>query len=879
MRRNDDILSNVLAANIKSNNIESSWLDLLIKNQRILIGCIYRQPTDNKFITNFDQLMDSICMKRKNLILIGDFNYDLSNQLDNLSNQARNFRNILYMHNLVNIIEKPTRVTDVSSTTIDLIITSQNPVGPKITKSGTHSPGISDHDLIYTVLELAKPRRTPTLIKKRKCLNERELLNTFENFPWQVLNVFDDVNDTLYFWEKSYHEICNMYIKESTLKIRSQSKPWINTEIRKNLNKRFKLLLKARKTAKPSTEWKKYREQRNLCTNLIRKAESNYWQEKFSNTNSVKSFWKIVAEYQGKKTHKQIGTLLDSSNNPITHDTNKANLLNAYYSTVGEKMQSIEIDKSNKQIYRITPTCSTIDLSYSLYKRAFSTAIKPEKAPGSDCISPKLLKSVGPECGLYSVIKQSISQGCFPDSWKIGKVTCIYKKGSHSKPENYRPITLLSVASKVLEKIILTSLQTHITNHNLISEHQWGFRSGRSTESILLHMTEKWNKALDEGKVIGVLFVDFKKAFDCVPHDVLFKKLQAQGITGDFYNTLKSYLDKRHQFTTVNSCKSNLEPVKNGVPQGSLLGPQLFSSDVNDLPDDLTESETDMFADDTTSYSIRESHQEAFKAVQTTLVEIQDWSLRNGFGIHTSVGKTEIMFISKKRFIGPLPNFTLKGESIEVSSRVKCLGLTIDNNLTWSDHVLNSMKNFRSKLKKLLQMRYLHHSSLKEIYFKGILPSVLYGIAIWGGCSTHLMEKVNEIHIKAARFICKIKKRVPSPQVLDKAGWHKLDWYYKRRVLCITHQLYHNDSCLSSLVQKRTERRSLRNNLVVTQPSFRYVKYKLSFRYRAAILWNNIQDCVKNKRYDDFKVFIKNNSHILNNISIEKDYSGKIIIR
>jgi hypothetical protein len=400
---------------------------------------------------------------------------------------------------------------------------------------------------------------------------------------------------------------------------------------------------------------------------MVRKAEAEHWKNKFANSDSVKSFWKLVADFQGKNTHTKIGTLIDANGNAVTNDYNKANLLNHHFATVGERMCAPKIDKGNQHIYRVTPTCPELEFSYEIYKEAFSKSIKPGKAAGMDKISPKYLNAIGPDSsGLYHVIKQSIAQRCFPTTWKIGKVSCLHKKGKSSDCHNYRPITLLSVASKVLERVILSQINNHIDSNNLMSNHQWGFRSGRSTESILLHIVEKWNKALDEGKIIGVLFIDFKKAFDSVPHGLLMKKLQAMGISGSLYSILEDYLRDRKQLTIVNGHKSNPEHVNYGVPQGSLLGPRLFSIDVNDLPEKVESANTEMFADDAIPSCIRDSLQDAFSNMYKIIEEVGIWSCLNGFSVHTDKGKTKVMFLSRKSFIGPLPNFTLYSISIQV---------------------------------------------------------------------------------------------------------------------------------------------------------------------------------------------------------------------
>jgi len=178
-----------------------------------------------------------------------------------------------------------------------------------------------------------------------------------------------------------------------------------------------------------------------------------------------------------------------------------------------------------------------------------------------------------------------------------------------------------------------------------------------------------------------------------------------------------------------------------------------------------------MFADDSTCFEITDDYADAFKKVNLILSQLKTWADRNGFQIHTDIGKTEIMFIAKSPFVGPLPAFNLGTHFINVTSNVKCLGLTIDNKLTWKAHTSKICKNFNTKLKSLYKMRFLNQINLKEIYFKGILPSILYCIAVWGGCSNVEMQKINRIHIKAARFIQRIKKSVPDHDILDNVNW------------------------------------------------------------------------------------------------------------
>ena len=205
--------------------------------------------------------------------------------------------------------------------------------------------------------------------------------------------------------------------------------------------------------------------------------------------------------------------------------------------------------------------------------------------------------------GLYGIYSKSIATCKFPDNWKLGKVITAFKKGVSSNRENYRPLTMLNLTSKTLENIVCSSIDDHLFDSGVLHPNQWAFQKGISTESLLLLLTETWKKAVDQGNKVGVIFVDFKKAFDTINHNILKDKLQAAGISGPFHEWIESYLTNRRQYVVVNGERSDIK-LEVGVPQGSLLGPRLFVIYVNDLPDSTPLGYIHMFADDTTIYYI-----------------------------------------------------------------------------------------------------------------------------------------------------------------------------------------------------------------------------------------------------------------------------------
>ena len=286
-------------------------------------------------------------------------------------------------------------------------------------------------------------------------------------------------------------------------------------------------------------------------------------------------------------------------------------------------------------------------------------------------------------------------------------------------------------------------------------------------------------------------------------------------------------------------------------------GPDCFSTHVNDMPEETTsdtdveDSELNLFADDSTAYEFGNSVDDTFDKLAETVKNIELYARKNSLTIHP--GKCKILVISKQKFVGPLKAINIYNKPVEVVHSTKCLGVTIDRNLSWEPHISNVCKKFNAKVKKLFKLRIMSTNVLNTIYFQGILPAALYSILIWGS-STHLPD-VNKIHIKAARFIMKIKKDIPDHMVLQHAGWKPIDHYYKRSLACKAYKIYNGLSPdpLNCLLTKSHARKN-RNLFKTELPKFNYVPFKKSFRYRGSNVWNVLSNDLRGKpTFESFK--------------------------
>ena len=342
----------------------------------------------------------------------------------------------------------------------------------------------------------------------------------------------------------------------------------------------------------------------------MRKAESQHFEEIFSNCKSnMKETWKNINNYLGRGKNKNFSfpkqfkmgdTLFDSIENIV-------NGFNDYFTDIGEQLQ-IKIPINKGTIHDFLGTKKPYLFKFRLVGPStmeyYISKIKLKSSVGQDRINNIIIKNCFPAIieVLVHLVNLSISNGVVPPPLKSSRVVPIFKEGNKDDFGNYRPISLISALGKLVEKIVATQLTLFMERSNLFYRHQYGFRKGLDCQQPLVYFSEKIRPSLDKiNKCFSLaVFVDFKKAFDTIPFNLLLEKLNFYGIEGNELKWFKSYLNERYQMVEIDGVKSDNKLVKIGVPQGSILGPLLFLIYINDLPNCVTKSVPFLFADDTT---------------------------------------------------------------------------------------------------------------------------------------------------------------------------------------------------------------------------------------------------------------------------------------
>ena len=327
-----------------------------------------------------------------------------------------------------------------------------------------------------------------------------------------------------------------------------------------------------------------------------------------------------------------------------------------------------------------------------------------------------------------------------------------------------------------MEMYIADLLKAHLETNNLLYPLQSGFRQGHSTQSLLLKLTDSWYKSLDNGDLVGVVFLDISKAFDTINHELLLCKLRARFcLSPSLCQLLRSYLNQRNQVVLSNGSFSVSGDILSGVPQGSILGPILFFMFINDLPAVASSSVTTaLFADDSTFSVPGKDVAQIQTQMNLTLSAVKSWMSQNCLEVNRL--KTKCMLIHSSRRSPPPLNIVFDGSPIEQVSTFKLLGVIVDDNLKWSYHIDYILKSISSNLSLLRRIsRYLPRKALTTFYFSKIASYFNYCSLVWSTCSAMDANRLQLAQNYAARIILKLPKFSSATEARAQLGWHSLE--------------------------------------------------------------------------------------------------------
>ena len=383
------------------------------------------------------------------------------------------------------------------------------------------------------------------------------------------------------------------------------------------------------------------------------------------------------------------------------------------------------------------------------------SGLNSSKSVGPNSIPIALLKILNNELSeiLSKLVNDSFEYGIFPDKLKIARVTPVFKKGSRLNRDNYRPVSVLSIFSKIYKKRMYKRLYNYLEKYDILYSLQFGFREKMSTSQALMSISEMIRKSIDNKEYGCSVFTDPTKAFDTVHHSNLLSKLNHYGIRGIAGDWFRSFITNRKQFVTVNGSNSDLLPITCGVPQGSVLGPLLFLLYINDLPNTSSQLKFHLFADDTSIYYLSRNLSDIESLINTELKSVANWMKANRLSISTS--KTNfILFHSPKNKPRKTLNVKIDGNAINEVQSVKYLGVEFDSNLTWKPHISQLSLKLSKTVGVLSKIRYFVDSDvLVMLYYALIFSFLNYGIETWGLTYPSYLKPISIIQKKCIRIM------------------------------------------------------------------------------------------------------------------------------
>ena len=839
------------------------------KNQ-VNLAVIYRSPNISK--EQDDKLNVQIhqaSKKLKNLVLYGDFNHpeidwENSSCVKCEDHPASKFLHLIQDIRYQQLINEFTHYKpNCRPSLIDLILTNNTDLPSQIK---LYPPlGKSHHTVVLSKLSFKKENFKSERIKKYQLNkgNYSAINLSLSETDWDSLIQAqnEDVNAVWTQISSRLLELRNNFIPVSFIKTQnSPRRPDVlnNSLIHIIRDKRW--LYKKFKRYRSQTNYNNYCLARSRVNFHLRKAKRN---RELIISKDIKSSPKKFYQYIASKTSKKdnIPDLVTNDGLRVKSDIEKANVLNLFFNSVftKEKLDHIpEFEYQVKEDNFVSESSVT-----ELEMKNYLLNLKSEKSPGTDELHPRLLKECASTLArpLKMLFDLTMKTGTIPDDWKRAEIRPIYKKkGKKTDPSNYRPVSLTSVVCKVFEKIIKATLSHHLTSNNLLSPHQFGFISGRCTNTQLLVTLQQWQKYLDNDVPTDIAYMDFRKAFDAVPHERLLYKLNRYGINGKLHNWIRSFLTSRTQYVKINNSKSPEMPVSSGVPQGSVLGPMLFIYYINDLPEVCT-VETKIYADDTKAFTPIKEDNDRIR-LQDTIDKMYEWTDR--WQLHFNETKCKILHVGKHNpkhtyFIGNGNSRTALEETI----LEKDLGILVDPNLNFEEHIEHIIKRANSKKAQILNNFTFRSKKVLTPLFKSLVRPILeYNNTVWVSSYRKQIDLVESVQRSYTKHILEVKK-FPYEERLKRLQLPSLEYRCFRGDLIQTYKIAHNiydKVSVSSLFKFNSSSRLRGHNFKITKISTNKRLFQHFFTNRVVNEWNKLhEDIVNSNTVDIFKNKIDKN--------------------
>ena len=797
----------------------------------VLIGIIYRSPNSTPETNQL--LFDCVrAVSSKQVILLGDFNFpDINWHLCTSGPHGKDFLDLVSDCFLTQHVLFPTR----GNNCLDLILSSDPNLVSNVVNKG--KIGSCDHDLIsfdvHVFTQISSCNRLVPDFNKA----DFEGMKLSLSIDWHSLLSSLSPDDAWLAFRDRVNRVVKTFVP--LRKCRNSRRPvWLSRDVLRAVRKKRKLWRQF-KLSNSGEAYARFKKQESMTKVLIREAKVLFEKRLARNIKvNPKSFHSYVRSK--RKTKDVVGPLCDDGGAIVSESRDMANLLNDYFVSVftTESPVSDCVSVLNEPETVLTDVIFSVDVI-----RDKLHGLNPNKSPGPDSIHPQVLHSCSDVLALPLSI---IFDKCFNDSfvphdWRIANVTPIFKKGDHSSPCNYRPVSLTSVVCKVMESVIKDAVLNHLLSNGLLNLSQHGFLPKRSCVSNLLGFLDNVTQLVDLRNDVDVIYLDFQKAFDKVPLNRLMLKVKSLGVQGSIADWIRAWLSNRLQRVVINGNMSSWKCVSSGVPQGSVLGPLLFLIFINDIDDGIN-SEILKFADDTKLYR-KVNNTDDSVLLQSDLDKLVDWSQR--WQMSFNVSKCKVLHLGQSNHN---LHYSMNGVTLVSVEDERDLGVNISNSLKPSKQCAMAAAR-ANRILGLIRRNFncLGREVVLNLYKQLVRPHLEYAIQSW--CPFYDKDKflLEQVQRRATRLISDVR-HLPYECRLRSLGLTTLNLRRVRGDMIQVFKFLSGNDVLSScnFLKLASCNRTRGHSFKLSKDFSRLDIRKFSFAHRVVNEWNGLPAWVVN---------------------------------
>lgn len=734
---------------------ESIFVEITCGIDTLLLGVVYLPDDNPRYVAIFEDSAGDILTRYENIVLMGDFNENLFNSSKSLL--MRSLCNRFSLNIIHNSMPTHYDVSWNSTSLIDYFVLSD--LSKFVSSGQMQCPGISDHALIFVCLEFNAERSIDTFsIKDYSKTDYNRILTHVSLFDSSRIFSTNNVDDQLLVINSLIDNLFDCVPTKTYIR-RYGCENWMRSEVIINAKYLRDLAYRAYLDNPSDDNWRIYTKYRNRTKTVIRWEKKKHDMRNFENIDNSEMWRRLRnAGCVGRNEVNLEVVDVDLINQSFISDHGTSNIFSFDFGGISDE-HTFSFDNITEE-----------EFVNSLF-RIKSNSI------GVDGFPIKLIRMVYPYISLFLLhfVNTIFTTSTFPRGWKVGRIVPIPKCGDGYDVENLRPISIMPAISKVVENIMKLRIMQHVNRFSLIKDCQYAYRSGHNTTSLLLGLTDTVRKCLNDSKLCFLLSLDLSKAFDRVDHLRLLEKLRDKfKFSKTACSLVASYLTGRSQFVSLNGRSSFVGSIGSGVPQGSVLGPLLFMLYMNDFVDiiDCSYCKPFVFADDIQLvFSCHNDFMDVLKSIASfTLSNIESWMRANSFLVNTSKTKA-LSFGSRSENISEL-DIRLYGRKIDFVGSLKCLGITLDDQLSFNTHinVVNSRICFT--LRRLYSLNLNLPLRIKSRVAYALLMSIInYGLEVYTGTSNGNLERIRLIVNRVARYVYNLPRREHiSPRVFEFLG-------------------------------------------------------------------------------------------------------------